>query len=60
MTLSIYSISLFLAYIFGKELWIKSNPITNFSEEDVFQPEKFDMNFKDYTFIFGIQYKNWT
>ncbi|EGR33601.1 hypothetical protein IMG5_048180 [Ichthyophthirius multifiliis] len=55
----IYSSAIFFTYFFGKELWEKTSPITNTSEEPVFQPEKFEINAQTFSFAFGIQNLNW-
>ncbi|KAL4466679.1 hypothetical protein ABPG72_016796 [Tetrahymena utriculariae] len=48
----------FVSYSYGGELFLKQNPVTNFSEESVRQPEQYTMTPQSFNMAFGMQNPN--
>ncbi|KAL4427060.1 hypothetical protein ABPG74_021167 [Tetrahymena malaccensis] len=49
---------LFVGYQYGAELILKQNPVTNFSEESIRQPEQYNLTLDTYNMAFGMQDPN--
>ncbi|EAR83220.2 ATPase, histidine kinase-, DNA gyrase B, putative (macronuclear) [Tetrahymena thermophila SB210] len=49
---------IFVAYSYGAELFLKQNPVTNFSEESLRQPEQYIMTHQTFSMAFGMQDPN--
>ncbi|KAL4466678.1 hypothetical protein ABPG72_016795 [Tetrahymena utriculariae] len=49
---------IFVGYQYGAELFLKQNPVTNFSEERIRQPEQYNLTLNTYNMAFGMQDPN--